>query len=136
MKEKTAKKSKKFNWVRFAQTWLRIGSILALITLLVGGWATERQEAFNEQNFWSPNRTTNAFGVLFLILGWGFWEFFIILKNRSIKLFICSIIALVTSVILINGIVGLIGGIIGLGCLITSYLLDYYKIVPISKRTN
>lgn len=136
MKQKAKKEKKAFNYKKWTKTFLRLGVVLSLIMLLVGGWATERQEDFNEQIFWNPNRLINGLGVFALIIGWGFWEFYLLIKSEKQWLFIGSIVLILISTILINGIDGIVAGCVGIACITTTYFLNKKKVISVRKSDN
>lgn len=136
-----SEKSKKLNfsfknidWLKKSKTFLRLGMIISLVSLMVASWATERQEALNEPIFWDTNRVINGIGFLALIIGWGFWEFYIVKKTKKIWFQIVSIVMLVIATVLINGMMGIISGAIAVAIVTTSFVLDYKGIIKIRKE--
>lgn len=115
---------------------LRLGIIFAMITLLVACWSTERQEGWNEQIFWDVNRLTNKFGFFMIIIGWGFWEFYLVSKKEKAWLQIGAIIVIIIATILVNGVMGTIAGSVAVVCVTTSFILNHKKILPLRDEKN
>ena len=118
---------------KYSRTSLRICSILAIIIVLFCGWSTQRQDSANSQLF-LISRGWNGIGVLFLLVAWGFWEWFLTSKNGKMWKFITSYVLFFLAVLAINGILGLTVGFIMLAILLSIYLLDYFKTLSIGKE--
>ena len=124
---------KNLSWKKWAKLLLRISSILAIVIVLFGGWSTQRQDSANSQLF-LISRGWNGIGVLFLLVAWGFWEWFLTSKNGKMWKFITSYVLFFLAVLAINGILGLTVGFIMLAILLSIYLLDYFKTLSIGKE--
>lgn len=101
---------------KYLKLTLTLSVFLAYFFILFGGWATHRQETYNDPIFWdlADARTVNGFGVLTLIVGWGFWEYFVSAKvPKTWAAFVGMGLTLVAT-IMINGAYGLAGGSIAL----------------------
>ena len=126
---------KKISWKKHAKLALRIISILGIIIVLFCGWATQQQESINSQLF-AISRVWNGIGVLFLLVAWGFWEWFLSSKDAKSKIwkFTTAYVLFLLAVIFINGILGLVFGFITLAVLLAVFLLDHYSLLPTGSK--
>lgn len=95
---------------KYLKLTLTLSVIVAYVLVLFGGWATHRQETFNEQYFGDEKHLVNGLGVLVLIVGWGFWEFFASARSPKNWAAFVGIGLTLVGMIMINGIFGIIGG--------------------------
>ena len=106
---------------------LTFSMFVAFVSLIIAGCAEHRESEWNEALFWEPNRTVNGIGVLFAILGWGFWEFFMSAKKqRAISAYV-GILFTIIGMIMINGLMGIIAGSIAITLQITIFTIVVLK---------
>lgn len=101
---------------KYLKLTLTLSVVIAFVLALFGGWATHRQETYNDPIFWdlADARTVNAVGVATLIIGWGFWEYFVSSKAPKMWTAFVGMGLALAATVMINGVWGLVGGSIAL----------------------
>lgn len=110
--------------LKFALTF---SVLLSMVALIIAGCAEHRESDWNEALFWEANRTVNGIGVLFAIVGWGFWEFFVSAKKQRAIAGYVGILFTIAAMIMINGYVGIIGGSIAIALQISIFVIIAMK---------